>query len=44
MENAWDADILCSVRGRADKMRGTISHDEWCELFRQVGELGESAG
>jgi hypothetical protein len=33
MENAWDADILCSVRGRADTVRGAISHDEWFEVF-----------
>jgi hypothetical protein len=44
MENAWDANVLCSVRGRADKVRGTISHDEWFELFGTPGELGESAG
>jgi hypothetical protein len=33
MENAWDADVLCSVRGRADKLRARISHDEWFELL-----------
>jgi hypothetical protein len=33
MENAWDADILCSRDGRADKIRGHISHDEWYELL-----------
>ena len=44
MENAWDADVLCSVRGRADKVRAKISHDEWFELFGQPAALGESAG
>ena len=44
MENAWDADVLCSVRGRADKVRATISHDEWFELFGQPAGPGESAG
>ena len=44
MENAWDADVLCSVRGRADKVRATISHDEWFELFGQPADPGESAG
>jgi len=33
MENAWDADVLCSVRGRADTVRARISHDEWFELL-----------
>ena len=32
MENAWDADVLCSRRGRADGLRGKISHDEWYEI------------
>jgi hypothetical protein len=43
MENAWDADVLCSVQGRADKVRATISHDEWFELLGPP-ELAESAG
>ena len=38
MENAWDADVLCSRHGRADEVRGTISHDEWCEVFALQGE------
>jgi hypothetical protein len=42
MENAWDADILCSVRGRADKVRGRISHDEWFELLGSPPEVAES--
>ena len=33
MENGWDADILCSRSGRADKVRGKISHDEWYEIM-----------
>lgn len=33
MENAWDADILCSRHGRADCLRAKISHDEWYQLF-----------
>jgi len=33
MENAWDADVLCSCGGRADLKRATISHDERFEVF-----------
>lgn len=33
MENAWDADILCARSGRADGLRGRISHDEWYEVL-----------
>jgi hypothetical protein len=33
MENAWDADVLCSRGGRADGTRGRISHDEWYEIL-----------
>ena len=33
MENAWDADILCARSGRADGLRGRISHDEWYEIL-----------
>jgi len=44
MENAWDADVLCSVHGLADKVRGRISHDEWYELLGGPPELAESAG
>jgi hypothetical protein len=33
MKNAWDADILCSRNGRADGVRGKISHDEWYQVF-----------
>jgi len=40
MENAWDADILCSRGGRADKIRGHISHDEWYELLAAPGTAG----
>ena len=32
MENAWEADVLCSSGGRADKVRAKISHDEWFEI------------
>jgi hypothetical protein len=32
MENAWDADVLPSSHGRADKLLGKISHDEWYEV------------
>jgi hypothetical protein len=39
MENAWDADILCSVRGRADKVRARISHDEWFEVLGNPSPL-----
>jgi len=38
MENAWDADVLCCRQGRADRLRATISHDEWYQL------LGSSSG
>jgi hypothetical protein len=38
MENAWDANILCSYGGLADIMRAKISHDEWYEI------LAKSAG
>ena len=44
MENAWDADVLCSVQGRADKVRGIISHDEWFELLGAPSDLAEPAG
>ncbi len=33
MENAWDAEILCSRSGRADGRRGRICHDEWYEIL-----------
>lgn len=33
MENAWDADVLCSVNGRADLVRAHVSHDDWFEIF-----------
>lgn len=33
MENAWDADLLCSVSGRADVMWAHVSHDEWFEIL-----------
>ena len=39
-----DADVLCSVRGRADKVRARISHDEWFELLGPPPKLAESAG
>ena len=32
MENAWDADLLCSVSGRADVVRAHVCHDEWFEI------------
>ena len=32
MENGWDADVLCSVGGRADRRLAKVSHDEWCEV------------
>jgi hypothetical protein len=41
MENAWDADVLCSVSGRADKVRAWISHDEWFEILGLRPELAE---
>jgi len=40
MENAWDANILCSVGGRADKILGKISHDEWFEVFGGPANVG----
>jgi hypothetical protein len=43
MENAWDADILCSLHGRADGLRGKISHDEWYELLA-MADPEKSAG
>ncbi len=33
MRNAWDADVLCSHNGRADRVRAKISHDEWYQLL-----------
>ncbi len=33
MTNAWDADVLCSRNGRADGLRGIISHDEWYQVL-----------
>ena len=33
MENAWDAEVLCSRAGRADGARGRVSHDEWYEIL-----------
>ena len=33
MQNASDADILCSRNGRADGLREMISHDEWYQLL-----------
>jgi hypothetical protein len=33
MENAWDADVLCVVDGRADRVGARISHDEWFEIL-----------
>jgi hypothetical protein len=33
MENAWDADVLCSRAGNANRLWGTISHNEICEIF-----------
>lgn len=33
MKNAWDATILCSWNGRADRLRAVISHDEWYQLL-----------
>jgi hypothetical protein len=43
MENAWDADILCSRGGRADDTRGKISHDEWYEILKSA-DRGNAAG
>ena len=40
MANAWDADVLCSRQGRADGLRGRISHDEWYELLAQADTAG----
>lgn len=33
MKNAWDADILCSRGGRADRVRARVSHDEWYQVL-----------
>ncbi len=33
MTNAWDAHILCSRNGRADRLRGMICHDEWYQIL-----------
>ena len=33
MQNAWDADLLCSVNGRADVVRAHLSHDEWFQIL-----------
>ena len=33
MENAWDAEVLCSVNGRADVVRAFVSHDEFFEIL-----------
>ncbi|SRR6266542_2733117 len=43
MENAWDADILCSQQGKADATRAKISHDEWYELLA-VSDRRNAAG
>lgn len=40
MENAWDADVLCSRDGRADGVRARISHDEWYELLAPADTAG----
>jgi hypothetical protein len=37
MENAWDADVFCSVGGNAGRVRAHVSHDEWCEVFGASG-------
>ena len=33
MQNAWDAEVLCARDGRADGLRGRISHNEWYEIL-----------
>jgi hypothetical protein len=33
MNNAWDADVLCSRDGNARRLRAKISHDEWYQLL-----------
>jgi hypothetical protein len=43
MENAWDAEILCSRNGRATDTRGKISHDEWYEVLQSANQ-GNAAG
>ena len=42
MENAWKADILCSVGGRADEVRAMISHDEWFEVLGRANTARSS--
>ena len=32
LENAWDAEVLCALGGRATGTYGHISHDEWYEI------------
>lgn len=41
MENAWDADVLCSIGGKANKVRARVSHDGWFEVYGAV-EGGKS--
>lgn len=36
MENAWDAEVLCSRDGRADVVGAKISHDEWYEVLESA--------
>jgi len=43
MENGWDAEVLCSQGGRADRTRARISHDEWYEVLAPSGG-GDVAG
>ncbi len=37
MGSAWDADVLCSIGGRADLKRAKVSHDEWYEIIGAQG-------
>jgi hypothetical protein len=33
MENAWDADVMCSIQGSARRTRARVSHDGWFEVL-----------
>ena len=37
MENAWDADVLCTRNRDASRARAHVSHDGWFEVFAAQG-------
>jgi hypothetical protein len=42
MENAWDADVLCSLSGHADAILAHVSHEEWFEIRGIPSDAGEA--